>query len=357
MTADHLSLCEHCFEMAEDLRAFKTQVAPGLDRDFQPTPALETPGSPSPRLWNRLWKSGLFSPQRSPAFVFGAALATLLLVIGGWLGWRAIQRKDSGPDVSVVTPSPTATPSAPPSPTPSVSLPASPAGPSADVVAQLNDGGGQVTLDREGKLEGVGNLPPAYQQLIKDTLSRRRIEKSPLLAGLNRPGSSLMGGGDRQENQFAVIEPAGIVTLADRPTFRWARLEGASSYVVEVYDGNFNLVMASPSISAASWTALQPLKRGGSYSWQVKAVKDGQEFISPRPPAPQAKFRVLDQAMANELAQARRDYASSRLALGLLYARAGLLEDAERELRALQKDNPNSTQVRQLLLSLQAMRR
>jgi predicted Zn-dependent protease len=89
----------------------------------------------------------------------------------------------------------------------------------------------------------------------------------------------------------------------------------------------------------------------------VRAVKDGKEFSSPRPPAPQAKFRILDQAKTNELAEAQRMYASSHLTLGLLYTQAGLLDEAERELRALQRANPNSVLVQQLLANVQAMRR
>ena len=85
-------------------------------------------------------------------------------------------------------------------------------------------------------------------------------------------------------------------------------------------------------------------------------MKDGQEITSPRPPAPQAKFRVLDQAKANELAQARRDHRSSHLTLGLLYADAGLLREAEQEFRLLQNANPNSELARTLLRQVQSLR-
>ena len=149
-------------------------------------------------------------------------------------------------------------------------------------------------LDQEGKLSGVDDLPPAYQRMVKEALTNQRLEKSSLLVGLNRPASSLMGS-DEQGNKFSVIEPVGKVLMSDRPTFRWSQLEGATGYVVEVYDEKFNLVATSPQLTANSWTVPQPLKRGGIYSWQVKAIKDGQEFKSPRPPAPQAKFRILDQ--------------------------------------------------------------
>ncbi len=110
-------------------------------------------------------------------------------------------------------------------------------------------------------------------------------------------------GSDQPSHQFSVTEPVGKVMLSDHPTFRWSQLDGATGYVVEVYDEKFNLVATSSHLTDNSWAASQPLKRGGIYSWQVKAIKDGQEFISPRPPAPQAKFRVLDEKKVHELTQ------------------------------------------------------
>ena len=89
----------------------------------------------------------------------------------------------------------------------------------------------------------------------------------------------------------------------------------------------------------------------------MKAIKEGQEITSPRPPAPQAKFRVLDQSKANELARAKRAYGSSHLTLALLYAEAGLLKEAEQELRQLRRTNPNSELANKLLRQVQSLRR
>jgi hypothetical protein len=265
--------------------------------------------------------------------------------------WQALQRKEEKREIIVTNPSPSplVSPSVMPSLTTETAV--------ETVIARINDGESQVVLDREGKLSGLDQLPAPYQQMIKAALAKQRLEKSPLLAGLTRSGSSLMSGGDNQGNQFSIIEPVGKVLQSERPIFRWSHLEGATGYVVEVYDGKFNPVATSPQITNNSWTSPIPLKRGGIYSWQVKAHKDGQELISPRPPARQAKFRILDQARANELSQARRSYPSSHLTLGVLYARAGLLDEAERELRDLQEANPNSAIVRQLLANIRAMRR
>jgi hypothetical protein len=222
------------------------------------------------------------------------------------------------------------------------------------VVAQLNDGSGVLALDQQGKLSGADNLPSNYQNLVKRALSTGKIEKSPQLQGLTRASSSLMGS-NNQQREFSVLEPLGNVLLTNQPTFRWSLAEGATAYVVEVYDEKFTPVATSPQLTTLTWTTTLP--RGSVYSWQVKAIKPGEEITSPRPPAPQAKFRILDQAKANELAQARRTHASSHLTLGLLYADAGLLREAEQEFRLLQRANPNSDLARNLLRQVQSLRR
>jgi len=343
---DHLSGCEHCVAAVNDLRAFRAKVAPDLGREYQPARVA------SETRWHRYVARFSSLLPRPPALVWGSALTAILLVLAGWLIWRATQGDEKKPEIVKTTPSPTA-----PALTPVVSPTGPPEDPAQMVIAQLNDGEGQVTLDRDGNLSGVDRLLPAHQQLIKRALTDQQLEKSPLLAGLARPEPLLLRSGDNEGSTFSVIEPIGKVVPPDRPAFRWSRLAGATGYTVEIYDEKFNLVLASSQLTGNSWTASQSLKRGELYSWQVKASKDGQELVCPRPPAPQAKFRILDRANATELARARRNHASSRLTLALLYTQAGLLNEAERELRALQTANPNSAIARRLLANVRAMRR
>jgi anti-sigma factor RsiW len=330
---DHLGSCEQCALAVDDLRAFRNQIAPSLDREYRPlnlTPVVRESGSRRFASWFRV------SPV--PAFG-GAALAVMLLAFIGWIVWRA--PKEEKQEV-VVAPAPSLQPSPSVEPTVQVQPEAVP------VVAQLNDGAGVLTLDREGKLAGADNLPPSYKALLKKALTSQRIERSSQLQGLTRPPSSLMGSNE-PGREFSVLAPAGIVLMSDRPSFRWSRLEGATNYLVEVYDEQFRKVMTSPEITTVSWNATQSLPRGQVYSWQVKAVKDGQEVTVPRPPAPQAKFRVIDQGRMNEIARARRAYGSSHLTLALLYAEAGLLREAEQELQVVQRANPRSEIVKKLL--------
>jgi hypothetical protein len=278
---------------------------------------------------------------------FGTALALLLMGVIGWYVWRAVQDNRPKPEI-VEAPSPQPVPSPIPAP------PQQEQTPPVVVAAQLNDGARQLTLDQQGNLTGADDLPGPYRNLAKQAMTTQRVEKSSQLNGLGRAGSTLMGSDD-PKGQFAVLEPVGSVTMTDRPTFRWSTIEGASDYVVEVYDEQFKLVANSPQLTSGSWSP-QSLPRGKIYAWQVKATMDGQEITSPRPPAPQAKFRVLDQSRVNEISRAKRAYGTSHLTLGLLYADAGLLREAEQEFRALQRANPNSEIARSLLRQVQALR-
>jgi hypothetical protein len=331
---DHLACCQQCALAVDDLHAFKDQIEPELDRQDQ---LYSESVTSERRRWYMFWPKPL---------VFGSALAALLLVASGWMVWQALNRTKEEPRTAAVTPSPT----------PSISLSPSATPGGAELIAMLNDGAGQLRLDKEGRLAGVDHLPPAYQQMVKSALTNQELEKSPLLAGLTPTSITPRGGDDDQGDRFPLIGPVRTLTLSDQPVFRWSRLKRAASYVVEIYDEEFDMVAASPRINGQRWRTQQPLKRGGVYYWQVKAIRDGRELVSPRPPAPQAKFRILDEAKANELERARRDYASSHLLLGLLYAQAGLLDEAEEEFRALQKANPNSTIADRLLQQVRSPR-
>lgn len=337
LLVDHLTNCEQCDLAVDDLNAFRARIAPSLEREYHPAPVK----SPTEGWWRRTVDvlASLFRPPSGLAF--GAALTVVLVALAGWLIWRSLREEEPKQEI-VASPTPQSQPA--------------PAPPVAEVVAQLNDGEHQLTLDKKGNLSGADDLPPAYKSMLKDALTNPRIESSPQLKGLSRSASSLMSE-DKERSEFSLVEPVGKVLLTDRPTFRWSQMDGATSYVVEVYDADFKLVAASPQLPTQLWAAPESLEGGKIYSWQVKAVKDGQEVTSPRPPAPQARFRILDRAKATELAKAMRTYASSHLVLGLLYSEAGLLTEAEQQLRLLQKANPDSEIARKLLYQVQALRR
>jgi anti-sigma factor RsiW len=225
------------------------------------------------------------------------------------------------------------------------------------IVLALNDGGGQVTLDTQGRLEGLNLLTPSDQQMVKTALTTQRVASAPIIARLKGEAKNLMGNSGGGAS-FNLLSPVATVVETDRPTFQWASLSGAAGYIVTVYKSNSKEVVAtSPLLMANEWQMPHSLKRGGIYAWQVRALKDGEEIKMPAPGAAETKFKILEQARAEELERAKQMYAGSRLMLGILYAQAGLLDNAEQEFQALAEANPHSRVAQNLLRSVKAMRR
>ena len=124
---------------------------------------------------------------------------------------------------------------------------------------------------------------------------------------------------------------------------------------MSVTDADLNEVAASPPLTTTEWRMTKALKPGAIYSWQVTALKDGKSITSPALPAPQAKFKVVEAAVRETLRQVRQSCGGSHLALGVVYAEAGLLTEAEQEFKALVKANPHDRTAREILRGVQTM--
>lgn len=360
----HIDLCRHCAAEVMELRGFASEVAAYSEKEYAPAVAPKrnnllsfTPFGG----WNRLGRLAKFKSQLIPLQVAAAAAMIILLV---WVAARLLSDSSSPepPKQAEVT-----QPSATPGPTPDDENPqpqpsTSPAGPdtASDSTSQsliaLNDGNGLVTLDEQGNISGLKSLPAYYEEAVKAALKSQRVEPSPALAGLTGTSGTLMGSAAEGE-RFALIGPVRTVVQTTRPTFRWQQLKGARGYTVSVFDKNFNEVIKSGNLTEARWQLPSALERGAIYSWQVTALLEDKQITMPASEAPQAKFKVLEQAKADELERAKRNYAASRLVMGTLYADAGLLDEAEREFQALVNANPQSAIARKLLRSVQAARR
>ena len=219
----------------------------------------------------------------------------------------------------------------------------------------LNDGGLQITLDINGNLLGLESLPRTWEKEVRATLLKKDVKAPRWLSELKGKPTVLLNGSDVSV-AFNLIGPIGEVVESARPTFRWHPLEGASSYAVAVFDSKFNKVAESGSIHSLEWVPPEALRRGGVYSWQVTALKGGKAITSPRPPASEVRFKVLEQSVATELMRARERYAGSHLILGVLHARAGLMDQAERDFQALADQNPQSFVAKKLLQSVRSSR-
>src|SRR5262245_30380520 len=235
------------------------------------------------------------------------------------------------------------------------------ASPAPRVVLSLNDGAGVVTMDSSGRLTGLNSLSQRHERLVKTVLATGRVKTPPQLARLMTRLMELMGA-NRAADAYPLLSPVGTAVAGEWPTFRWRALEGATSYVVSVYDAKMNEVVASQPLQKTEWTTTRPLRRGEIYIWQVRAARDGAEIRLPAPDLPNAKFMVIGTPTAREIERA--EYAKSvrgfsnysPLVLGIFYANAGLLDEAEGELEEVVRANPQSRLAGQLLNSLRAIR-
>jgi hypothetical protein len=132
---------------------------------------------------------------------------------------------------------------------------------------------------------------------------------------------------------LSVVEPVGTAVVSDRPLFRWNAPAG-TVLKVEVFDEHFRPVAESGPLTLHQWSPPEPLPRDRSYVWQVVTVN---RHLAPAPPLPDARFRIVSAEAARRIEAARRDEPS--LELASLYAGAGALDDAARELDRLPPDD------------------
>ena len=220
----------------------------------------------------------------------------------------------------------------------------------------LNDGGLRVTMDQQGHVAGLESLPPDLKQAVERALTTRRLQLTKPLADLSIDAGRLRDGATEQ-SAFLPLAPLATVIESDRPTFRWRKTEDGTIYSVAIYDSRLRNVENSGPLEGTTWTPATPLKRGVTYTWQIHAVKDGATTISPKPPAPEARFRVLDSATLTILGTVKRLHGKSHLVMGVFYWKHGLIDEAETEFEALANANRQSPVAAQLLASLRSVRR
>jgi hypothetical protein len=254
-------------------------------------------------------------PLRRPAVV--AALAAVLVAVAGlgvWLAGRAPERP----------------------------------------AVELADGSGRVALGPGGELVGLSSLPAEWRRDVAAALRSGRLDRPREIADLAGTEPALRG--PASTAPFTLRSPVATAVAGGRPGFRWTPLAGAGAYEVKVFDPELHPAVASGPLTGTEWTPGRPLPVGTVYAWQVVAHRGGKEVIAPGPQSPPALFRVLAPEQAQAVASAAREAGGSPLALGVLYARSGLLDDAERELARVAAANPGSATARGLLASVRSWR-
>jgi hypothetical protein len=336
----HLELCRNCRVEMRDLAALKT----GLDR--LPRPRYSPPSAPAPaRPWAAWW-------QLPAIRILVPAAAVLLVVV--LAAWVLLTHYREQPEVGHGQPGPRETPAEVIASNPPSSVTSPPVASSARVVADLIEDGRHVTLDSDDKLTGFESASIQRQSEIASVLKNGRVKTPSFLVDLKGRSGTLMGAGS---TPYGLLNPLATAVESRTPTFHWRATEGAQSYELTIYDSDSKKVVASGQLRETSWTANTPLERGRTYSWQVRANKNGAEVLMPPPAAAEARFRVIDQSSLQEIQLVRKNQPSSHLMLGIVYAESGLLDESEHEFEILLRANPESPVARSLLREVRSLRK
>jgi hypothetical protein len=196
---------------------------------------------------------------------------------------------------------------------------------------------------REGKSE---------QDAMERVLIATDLAMPPAIEMLDRTPSITVRGTQASIQFFTIVRPFATVIGNDRPTFSWTALDGATSYTVSVFDADLHLIKSSEPLSETHWRMPARLEGGIVYTWTVTALRDGQEIIAPAAPA-RAEFKIPE---GTELIKLNRRVTrtASHAVRGVLYAQAGLLDEAEKEFQTHLQLRPTDERVKQLLQTVKA---
>jgi hypothetical protein len=226
--------------------------------------------------------------------------------------------------------------------------------PPKETVAILKDGPIEIALDKSGNVSGVESLPAESQAAVKSALEGEKLDRPDVLDEVATAQVAVRGTNEGEE-PIKIIYPTSAVIAETQPKLRWAGSKTAAGYRIEIADQGFHQVAKSPDIRAntLAWAPSLSLKRGAVYTWTIRAVNPNGDVSSV---TSQGKFKILAADGNSELNGLKRR-SQSHLALGLFYARVGMILEAEREFRFLIKENPESAVVKRLLAEVRSWRK
>jgi anti-sigma factor RsiW len=198
---------------------------------------------------------------------------------------------------------------------------------------------------------GLAALPADAQDRVRAALRTGSVPLPAAIAALAGRRETLMGP-PAPPAPFRVVGPVATAVAGDRPELTWEPLAGAGEYTVTIADDQGRPIGAGFRVRGTTFTPPEPLPRGHVFTWQVAAQEGSRQLIAPAPPAPPARFAVLDAATAARLADLERAQPDAHVVLGILYAQAGVLADARRHLQAVPAADPYAVAAGRILTSL-----
>lgn len=213
------------------------------------------------------------------------------------------------------------------------------------------------------ELTGLEQLPVATQKQLIASWRTGEVPRSPELVGITgQTGVQLKGPNDTA--QYEVVGPAGTVVMSERPTLRWrmsstATVPDAIAFFVIITNLDTGQKQKSGPVTTTHWSPIELLLPNHRYRWSVVArLKDGTETHAPFPPAPEARFKIISKNRAASLRRHTRTSGNNPLSpfvLGMLYAREGLVDEAESQFERYAEINPDSDVAKKLLNNVRSL--
>ena len=345
----HLKECGWCEEEVGNFSAFTSKLEHYLSKRHAPINRVPARSKYFP-------KFGALPFYWSPAKFAGAAMLAILLIFTTLL-WSTYRTKPRAEEASL----------------PVQSQEGGSASEQASSTSQATDTSQSVqalvpdtnshTLKKEAGNSHLQTPPNRrFSNTKKPYSPSQEVETSLLAEDLVRPpvieifdkSSIVLRGDDSKIESFNVTSPYSTVISNDRPTFQWTALNGALIYIVSVYDAKLNLIKTSDPVTETRWLMPSRLERGVIYTWTVTAFKDGKEILAPTLPA-RAEFKIIEEPELAKLSS-KIKHIHSGVARGVLYAKAGLLGEAEQELRTHLVQYPDDGNAKKFLATIKSWR-
>jgi anti-sigma factor RsiW len=350
----HLRECVWCREEVGHFSEFTSKLEFYLSRRHVPL----KPPSVRRKFFDRL---GAMPVAWNPVRLAGAA-ALVLLLISAALLWSVLGTKSLSKDavLSGQTQEDSSSLARVPSTTQATGTPQ----PVQTARPDTNTNAGPAIDSKNKSARANSQVPPIHVSPTrrKEENAQREFEASLIAENLVMPSvieifdrtPVVLRGDDNKSEAFKVTSPYSTVISNDQPAFRWTALSGASSYVVSVYDANLRLIETSTPLTETKWLVRSHLKRGRVYTWIVTALKNGKEVLAPTLPA-RAEFKIIERSEWIKLNR-RIGQIYSGAGRAALYAKAGLLDDAEREFQHHLTLYPADKQAMKLLQTVKSWR-
>lgn len=191
----------------------------------------------------------------------------------------------------------------------------------------------------------ISELPAEFRTAVQKALETGQLEVPADLAGLVSRSQT------DEEDNIVLEMPVASYVSSTTPLLRWERQPRLEQYQARVVDSSGKVVAESPVTEAGEWKCEPALTPGHMYRWNVTAKGRRAQVGSQ-----EARFAVPSQPVLDQLASAKQHLGENGLALAVIYARAGVVDEAERLLAGAIVRNPTSEEAKRLYRNLKAQR-